>query len=78
MTSLDYTSYFIVVPAEHVHQAMEIQADALLNSLYEQTEIDRERAVIHEEIRLRIDSPQTHLVDKAIEHLLPAPSMPRM
>ena len=69
MTSLDYTSYFIVVPAEHVHQAMEIQADALLNSLYEQTEIDRERAVIHEEIRLRIDSPQTHLVDKAIEHL---------
>jgi len=69
MTSLDYTSYFIVVPAEHVSQAMEIQADALLNSLYEQEEIDRERTVIHEEIRLRIDSPQTHLTDKAIEHL---------
>ena len=69
MTSLDFTSYYIVVPSNHVHQAMEIQADALLNSLYEQDEIDRERTVIHEEIRLRIDSPQTHLVDMAIEHL---------
>lgn len=69
MTSLDYTSYFIVVPSEHVAQALDIQADALLNSLYEQEEIDRERTVIHEEIRLRIDSPQTHLVDMAIEHL---------
>ena len=69
MTSLDYTSYFIVVPSDHVSQAMDIQADALLNSLYEQDEIDMERTVIHEEIRLRIDSPQTHLVDMAIEHL---------
>ena len=69
MTSLDYTSYFIVVPSENVQQAMEIQADALLNSLYEQSEIDMERTVIHEEIRLRIDSPQTHLMDMAIEHL---------
>ena len=69
MTSLDYTSYFIVVSSDHVGQAMEIQADALLNSLYEQDEIDMERSVIHEEIRLRIDSPQTHLVDMAMEHL---------
>lgn len=69
MTSLDYTTYFIVVPSDHVGQAMDIQADALLNSLYEQDEIDMERTVIHEEIRLRIDSPQTHLVDMAIEHL---------
>ncbi len=69
MTSLDYTSYFLVVPSDHVSEAMEIQADALLNSLYEQGEIDMERAVIHEEIRLRIDSPQTHLVDMAIEQL---------
>ncbi|NMB19868.1 MAG: insulinase family protein [Firmicutes bacterium] len=69
MTSLDYTSYFIVVPSENVEKAMEIQADALLHSLYEQSEIDMERTVIHEEIRLRVDSPQTHLFDMAIEHL---------
>ncbi|MCK9526690.1 MAG: insulinase family protein [Limnochordia bacterium] len=69
MTSLDYTSYYIVVPSDHVSEAMEIQADALLHSLYEQQEIDMERTVIHEEIRLRIDSPQTHLVDMALERL---------
>lgn len=69
MTSYDYTTYFIVVPSEHVGQAMEIQADALINSLFEQGEIDRERTVIHEEIRLRIDSPSTYLIDQSLEAL---------
>lgn len=69
MTSLDYTTYFIVVPSEYVSQAMEIQADALRNSVFDQGEIDRERTVIHEEIRLRIDSPHTHLVDMALGEL---------
>ncbi|NLJ81054.1 MAG: insulinase family protein [Firmicutes bacterium] len=69
MTSYDYTTYFIVVPSEHAAQAMEIQADALLNPLFDQQEIDRERSVIHEEIRLRDSSPQTYLVDRALEGL---------
>lgn len=71
MTSLDYTTYFIVVPSEYVDKAMEVQADAIRNSVFDQAEIDRERTVIHEEIRLRIDSPQTHLVDMAIRELFP-------
>lgn len=69
MTSYDFTTYFIVVPSEHVAQAMEIQADALLNSSFDQGEIDKERTVIHEEIRLRMDSPQTSLIDMSVEKL---------
>ncbi|NLM39199.1 MAG: insulinase family protein [Firmicutes bacterium] len=71
MTSLDYTTYFIVVPSEYAALAMEVQADALLNSLFEQTEIDMERTVIHEEIRLRLDNPQTYLVDMLLQYLFP-------
>src|SRR5690554_6091734 len=71
MTSLDYTTYYIVVPSEHVGLAMEIQADALRNSLFDQSDIDQERTVIHEEIRLRQDSPQTALVDMVIQELFP-------
>ena len=32
-TSLDYATYYIVVPSEHVQLAMEIQADAIRNSV---------------------------------------------
>ncbi|KLU39099.1 MAG: M16 family metallopeptidase [Limnochordia bacterium] len=71
MTSLDFTTYFIVVPSDYAGLAMEIQADALRNSLFEPGEIDQERYVIHEEIRLRQDSPQTHLLDMVLAHLFP-------
>ncbi len=71
MTSLDYTTYFIVVPSDYVDLALEVQADALRNSLFEQSEIDQERTVIHEEIRLRRDTPQTHLTDMVLEKLFP-------
>lgn len=71
MTSLDFTTYFIVVPSDHVDLAMEIQADALRHSLFEPSAIDQERTVIHEEIRLRQASPQTQLIDMALPRLFP-------
>ncbi|HHT42256.1 MAG TPA: insulinase family protein [Firmicutes bacterium] len=68
-TSLDYATYYIVVPSEHVQLAMEIQADAIRNSVFDQEEIDRERMVIHEEIRLGKDIINDHLTDVALEKL---------
>lgn len=69
MTSLDYTTYFIVVPSEYTNQAMEIQADALRNSVFLQADIDQERTVIHEEIRMQQDRPQSQLTHMALEVL---------
>lgn len=68
-TSLDFTTYYIVVPSEYVNQALEIQADAIRNSLFDQTEIDRERMVIHEEIRLGKDSISDHLIHTTLAKL---------
>lgn len=69
MTSLDSTAYFIVVPSEHVRQAMEIQADVIRNSVFDQAEIDRERTVIYEEISLTKESLDSHLMHRVHQEL---------
>ncbi|HOB41096.1 MAG TPA: pitrilysin family protein, partial [Limnochordia bacterium] len=68
-TSLDFTFYYIVVPSEHIRQAMEIQADALRNSLFDQAQIDRERQVIQEEISMVRESLQTYLLHSSLQEL---------
>lgn len=56
-TSLDYTHYYVVVPSEHLNLALEVQADAIQNSVFDPREIERERQVILEEISLKQDDP---------------------
>ena len=68
-TSLDFTTYYILVPSQYVREAMEIQADAMRNSVFDQVEIDRERTVIHEEIRLGKDSIDSHLLHTTVGEL---------
>jgi zinc protease len=60
-TSLEYTSYFASVPADNYPLALEVLADALLHSRFDPAEIERERAVILEEIGRKEDSPQGKL-----------------
>jgi zinc protease len=56
-TSLDTTHYYVVVPSEHIDLALDIEADAIMNSSFDPGEIDRERKVILEERRLKEDNP---------------------
>lgn len=60
-TSLDTTHYYIVVPSEKVDLALDVEADAIMNSTFDPEEIDRERQVILEERRLKEDNPQGKL-----------------
>lgn len=60
-TSLDTTHYYVVVPSEHVDLALDIQADAIMNSSFDSREIERERKVILEERSLKDDSPSRKL-----------------
>lgn len=61
MTSLDTTHYFVVVPSEEIDFALDVQADAIMNSTFDPTEIERERKVILEERSLQEDNPQSKL-----------------
>ncbi len=60
-TSLDTTHYYVVVPSEHVDLALDVEADAIVNSSFDNLEIERERKVILEERRLKEDNPPRKL-----------------
>ncbi|MEO8449127.1 MAG: pitrilysin family protein [Gemmatimonadota bacterium] len=56
-TSYDYTTYYVVLPARGFEDALEIQADALRNSLIDAGELGRELKVIIEEAKRKFDTP---------------------
>ncbi|MDI6826944.1 MAG: pitrilysin family protein [Armatimonadota bacterium] len=56
-TEKEYTCYFAKVLAEHTPIAIEVIGDMLLNSIFDPTEIEREKNVVLEEIKRHEDSP---------------------
>ena len=60
-TSMEYTHYYIVAPAEHVWRAADLLADHLLDPALPADELERERQVVKEEIRRKDDSPHGRL-----------------
>jgi zinc protease len=45
-TSSDYTAYFETLPADRIELGLQIESDRMINSLFEQSEVDSERTVI--------------------------------
>ena len=56
-TGKDYTGYYVKVGSQHTSTAVDLLQDLLLNPLFEQDEIDRERGVVIEEINMYDDNP---------------------
>ena len=56
-TGYDHTSYFTVLPASGLAAALDIQSDALLNSVIDEGELARELQVIIQEARRKRDTP---------------------
>ncbi len=56
-TTYDHTTYFTVLPASSLETALDIQADALRNSLIDADELARELQVIIQEARRKLDHP---------------------
>ena len=56
-TGYDHTSYFTVLPASSLRQALDIQADALQNSVIDAGELARELQVIIQEAKRKRDTP---------------------
>ena len=57
MTSKDYTGYYIKINKDKLELAIDILSDMLLNSVFKESEINRERGVIVEEINMYHDNP---------------------
>lgn len=61
MTSSEYTGYYLKIPAAKFSEGLDLISDIFSNSLIEPQEVDRERGVILQEIRMRHDDPQSHI-----------------
>ncbi len=56
-TYLDWTTYYETMPADKIDQALEIEADRMVNSRYDQLEVESERTVIMSERQGRENDP---------------------
>src|SRR3989344_4185369 len=62
-TSQEYTGYFAKAPARHFKKIFEIVSDIYLNSTFPETEMEKEKGVIIEEINMYEDQPHRHVQD---------------
>lgn len=60
-TGEEYTGFYVKTARENLSRGVEVVADILLNSQFLEQEIEKERGVIIEEIRMYTDSPMKHV-----------------
>ncbi len=60
-TGEEYTGFYVKVAAKYLDRAADVVSDILLQPLFPQEEIERERGVITEEIRMYTDTPMRHV-----------------
>jgi len=68
-TSKHYTGYFIKGASDHFEKMIDILSDILLNSLFAEKEIAKEKGVVIEEINMYEDQPQAK-VGEIFENLM--------
>ena len=69
-TNREYTCYYINVVSDYLELALEIIADMYYNSLFDPEEMEKEKNVIVEEIRMYEDTPDEFIHDFFMEKML--------
>jgi len=70
-TSQDYTFFYNRVPAKYSADALEVLADMINNSLFDETAIQREKGVILEELNMCLDTPTRYIYDLIMQTVWP-------
>jgi predicted Zn-dependent peptidase len=63
-TDEDITAYWCKMPSSDLNIALNVLSDMVKNPLFDEKEMEKERKVIFEEIKLRRDNPHTHVLDE--------------
>ena len=66
-TTHDRTVYHVTVPSKSLDNALEIQADAIMNSSFNALECKKENQVILKEINMYMDEPESYLQQQVWE-----------
>lgn len=62
-TSYDFTEFYVVVGGEHVEPVMAVLGEVAQHSSFAPIEVEHERLVVMEEIRMNIDDPREQVWD---------------
>jgi len=57
------TAFWCKMPSRHLNIALEVLSDIVKNPLFDAKELEKERQVIFEEIKMRKDSPHIYVLD---------------
>lgn len=68
-TADEITAYWCKMPSKHLNLALDVLSDMIKNSLFDKNELEKERKVIFEEIKMYHDNPRMHTYDE-IQKLL--------
>ncbi len=68
-TSEEITAYWCKMPSKNLDCALEVLSDMIKNPLFDEKELEKERKVIFEEIKMYHDNPRLHSIDE-IQKLL--------
>src|SRR3989338_5723546 len=67
------TAYWCKMPSKHLDTALDVLSDMVKNPLFEVKEMEKERKVIFEEIKMRRDNPMIYVYDKIQSYLYKPP-----
>ncbi len=67
------TAYWCKMPSKHLNVALDVLSDMVKNPLFKEEELKKERQVIFEEIKMRRDTPQIHVLDEISSFLYEKP-----
>jgi len=76
-TSKEYTCFYAKVLDEHVDETVELLADIVQRPRFDPTELERERQVVLEEIRMVADTPDDLIYDLFTESFYPRHALGR-
>jgi len=66
-TIYEYTHYYTVIPQRFAEEGLELQSDALLNSVIDSAELEKEKKVVIQEVKRKLDRPDALAWEKLME-----------
>jgi len=68
-TSEELTAYWCKIPSKDLDLALDVLSDMIKDSLFDKKEVEKERKVIFEEIKMRHDNPNIYVYDEIQKNL---------
>jgi len=72
-TSENITAYWCKMPSKHLNVALDVLSDMVKNPLFDGKELEKERKVIFEEIKMYHDNPVAHIFNEIKEVMYEKP-----